>query len=873
MHRLALFLSLFLPVIASAAESTHRLHDGVTAFVNNPEGRDFQVALDVRDINIYENGPREVLCKIYDPDGKPVVREVIPDDGVISKAFLPPMGAWDHEAWYYAYNYMKGTQPMIRWSAFSQPDRLGAVAKRTFKYPVKGTKKGIYRVLLVGCIDHYVTLKIDPDLPYAVGGHPDWIHGHGDQWRKSYVYLPKETKGLYVFMAEYDYPQTRKLKISNAAGNVLLETSAVGGYSFAKDLVNFEGPMDEQILTVEVSAGPGDFLLGIKLRFPKDPEVIQRGDRTVTAVLAPDAATAKAVQNGAIYHDGRVFWQPFQVRLHEWLKKLPPEAFEVKTADGKVSTPMPAIGPKKEEGFLLATRPGYIVLNGPHMAPTPCDRILHHYPAHKNKGALNLAIKNLIGGLRTIGPNDHIAIAGGGGSNGACFSNLAYEFSNYAWHYWRAAWRLQKETDAPEELKAIVHEAFLVCGDRLAFCRTWERVNGNSFSLLLTALRYCQEATGDPLQKQMFDVYWDRFANGGWGDRVGVGPSGPIQEGFAYAYHYASYMLTSWKSILNDIPDERFQKVYDRARTWFSYTLGEGGVPVGPWSSRTAYYPQWAPEKEGPFEWKGNPGPDFTVDVNDGHEFFAARRKNYYALTFHGRLSPKWESNAHAGQSGYGGGMLCQLQVPGQGLVIASTLNGSYGEKMDISLWPTFHLHTTVGKTVDGTPLVTGDSEHPDAKLTGTKVTSSGEVRHNAVKIERAFTFENDGIVCEVRLKDTGYSPLLNLWVRNEARGKVQEAYEMIPYLAKQKPRPKVKGGDTLVQIEKAPGTLVDVTKDAAEAKAVVIDRGGFGVRIEFEEPRKVSLGQNSTLMIHLVDGPTPAEKVGMRYRFVPFGN
>src|SRR5688572_8134186 len=85
------------------AESTHRLQDGITAFVHNAQGRDFNVELSVRDLNIYENGPRELLVKVYDPDGVPVVRKVIADDGVTSKSFLPPMGAWDHEAWYYAY--------------------------------------------------------------------------------------------------------------------------------------------------------------------------------------------------------------------------------------------------------------------------------------------------------------------------------------------------------------------------------------------------------------------------------------------------------------------------------------------------------------------------------------------------------------------------------------------------------------------------------------------------------------------------------------------------------------------------------------------------------------------------------------------------
>ena len=129
-------------VPSASAQSTHRLQDGITAFVNNADGKDFTVKLTVRDINIFETGPREVLVKVYDPDGKPVVRKVIPDDGVVSKAFLPPIGAWDHEAWYYAYCYMKGTQPMIRWSAFSEPDRLASVAKRDFTFADQGRQEG-----------------------------------------------------------------------------------------------------------------------------------------------------------------------------------------------------------------------------------------------------------------------------------------------------------------------------------------------------------------------------------------------------------------------------------------------------------------------------------------------------------------------------------------------------------------------------------------------------------------------------------------------------------------------------------------------------------------------------------------------------------
>ena len=865
-----ILVSLFTMMCGSAAhaESTHRLYDGITAFIPNADGRDFAITLTVRDINLYENGPREILCKVYDPDGHAVVRRIIADDGVKSKSYLPPIGAWDHEAWYYAYCYMQGTQPMIRWSAYSEPDRLASVAKRTFRLPIKGGKKGVYRLLLVGCNDHYVTIHVDPDLPYAVSGQTDWLHGHGDSWRKSYVYVPRGAKGLHVMFAEYDLPRSRRLKISAADGKVIHEATAKG--AFTAESLAFEKSMDDQLLTVEVSEGKGDFLLGLKLRFDRDPEVKQRGEPAITAALAPDRATAKAVRNGAIYHDGRVFWHPFQIRFHDWLKKLPEDAFVVKDADGKVVAPAPELAKKgKKPTASLPGVPNFISLNGPYWRPTMCDRIMHHYRAHHNRQALNVALKDLHAGLRSIGPNDHVAVAVGGQ-----FANMGYEFSNYAWHYWRPAWRILKEPDTPKDVKKIVQEAFLVAGDRLAFCRTWSRVNGNSFAQVVSALRYCSEGTGDPIHKKLFETYRQRFTEGGWGDRVGIGPSGPVQEGFAYAYHYGSYILTTWQSVLTDLPDERMQKTYDRIRTWYSYTLADERVAAGPWSARTHHYPHWQPEKDGPFAWKGLPGSDFTVDINDGHEFFAARRQNYYALTYHGRLSPKWECNAHYGQSGFGGGMLCQLQVPGAGIVLASTLNGDYGEGMDISQWRNFHLHTLAGIEANGSSFVAGDSEHVNAQLKKNVVTSSGPIRNSTLSCERSFTFDKTGIACSVQLKKSDYDDLLGLWLKNKLRGKVKEAYETIPFVPQQIRRPKTKPQPTLVTLIDANGKAVGaLTEKAQTASTVVIDRGGFGVRVVLPRPYQVSRGQNNTVQIHLTDDLTAAENIALQYRLEPFRN
>ena len=836
--------------------STYRLYDGITAFVSNEKGKAFTVEVDVRDLNFLENGPREVLLKIYDPDGKAIVRKVIADDGITSGAYQHATAAFDHEAWYYVYCRAHGAEPMVRWSSFSEPKRLAALAKRSFNFKIPEGKPGVYRVLLAGSPDHYATLRIDPELSHGIAGHPTFIHGHGKLFSKSYLYVPKGATGLFFVAGEWDKPRSRTFTIKAPDGKVIFSGNTLKGYAQEKIQYETPGKYDDKVLTLEISDGPGDFLLELRHGLPKDPEVKHRGFRSISAVLAPDEKTARTIRNGAIAHDGKTFWHGYQIRLHEWLKKKKAEEFVVKNKDGKEI--------KTEQ---LPQRDHFLNVNGNHWRPPPCDKIMHSWSLHKNPAALNLAIKDLIAGLRSIGPNDHVSVGGP-------FANMGYEFSNYAWQYWRPGWRIIQQSNASKEIKALLREGLLIAGDRLAFCRGWARVNGNSFALIPTALKYCSEATQDPIQKQLFDTYLERFLNGGWGKRSGIGPSGPVQEGFAYAYHYGSYPMRTWKSVLVDFPKEkRFKSSYDRMRTWFSYTLGDERIAAGPWSSRTHYYPQWSIETEGPFAWKGLPGPDFTVSVNQGNEWFAARRKGYYALTYHGRLSPTWNGFASAGLSGYGGGMICQIQIPGKGPVIASTLNDQYGKQMDPSQWPNFHLHTAVGTCADGRPLISGDSEHFDAKLVGNQVSSSGDLRNATIKINRNYVFEDDAILCKMQLDQFDEQGLLNLWTRSSLHGRVRSVFEMIPFVPNGKKDGKKTKDPTMVSLKDESGKdLGPIEKSSKEAKTITIDRGGFGARIELEKPLPISRGTNSTILIEIVDEITPASDVHLEYRIIPFG-
>jgi hypothetical protein len=783
-----------------AEPPTYRLYEGITAYVNNPDGRDFTVTIDVRDVNIYANGPREVLFKVYDPDGRAVVREVIPDDGIVSKNYLPRIGGWDHELQYYAFCYGNGSPPMVRWGAPSDPKRLAAVEKRTFVRRIEGGRKGIYRVLLTGERDHYVTLKLDPALSYGVCGHHAWLHGQGGQWRTSYIYVPRGTTGMHLGLAEPDMPRTRRFTLTAPDGRKLFDGMASGIFTNTTVKFNPPGAYDDKVLKMEVSDGPNDYLVHVLLQ-----RVEQKYEGMGTyAVFAPDERTARALQGGALYHDGQVFWHMFQVRFHDWLKVRKPDA-----------------------------------------------------DLDKDLRALELL-------LRAISPGD--------GPGTPDWTNWGYSFGYYGTKVWRPSWLLMQRGDVPQEAKEIIREGVILCGDRLSFAAGMERVNGNAFAQIPVALWYCQAATGDKLNKERYNVYFDRFRTEGWGEGAGISKSGDCQEHFTHDSGYGSYIIDNWvgrtggggtwvpDGILADTDDPRFQETFNRILNVFSHVACRDANAY-PWNGRINDGPVEAAWKnlKGPYAPKCDPGPDLTTSVNGGDEWFAARRKGYYVVTFHGRLAPAWLSNLFWGQLGFGGGIICQLTVPGKGAVLASGLAGQYGKGMDLPNWRNFHIHSIVGEMEDGRPLVAGVSEHLDARIQGNVVTSSGEVRDRPVRSSRKYTFENDSIACEVQLAPTGYEEVLTLWSPGRTVGGVKEAYEMIPFV------------NAKVTAIGADGREAELTT-AREARTVVIDRGGYGVRIELEKPMKVMRGARDTVLIQLVDKPTPAGAIALKYRLVPFG-
>ena len=258
------------------AEHTFRLYEGVTLYAHVPDGAPFTLELEVRDLNLLAGGPRETLLKVYDPDGVPVVREVIADDGCASANFPDRIGGWDHELQYYGNLYAKGTWPSFRWSAWSDPARLRTIVARPFAYRVGGGKKGVYRVVLAGTPDIYATLRLPAALKVGYAGHPTFMHGHGAMMRKAYLYVPKGSSGVFCAFAEPDQPRGRHFRLTAPDGKVFFDGMAAGGYAavdgssktangaFAKP-----GQYDGQLMTLEVSAGANDFLAKVTFQQPR----------------------------------------------------------------------------------------------------------------------------------------------------------------------------------------------------------------------------------------------------------------------------------------------------------------------------------------------------------------------------------------------------------------------------------------------------------------------------------------------------------------------------------------------------------------------------------------------------------------------------
>ena len=162
-----------------------------------------------------------------------------------------------------------------------------------------------------------------------------------------------------------------------------------------------------------------------------------------------------------------------------------------------------------------------------------------------------------------------------------------------------------------------------------------------------------------------------------------------------------------------------------------------------------------------------------------------------------------------------------------------------------------------------------------NARLTDTTVTGSGEPRDSAVEVTRSYTFNDAEIVCKVDARESaGNKGFCSTAGRTACASTSPKPLRCCHSCSFRRPVRRWGGAlpptPTAVTAFDADGKpLGAVGAKPTLASAVLIDRGGFGARIELDKPRAVLLGENSTLLT--LPWPTHRTRstLGLEYKIV----
>jgi hypothetical protein len=64
----------------------------------------------------------------------------------------------------------------------------------------------------------------------------------------------------------------------------------------------------------------------------------------------------------------------------------------------------------------------------------------------------------------------------------------------------------------------------------------------------------------------------------------------------------------------------------------------------------------------------------------------------------------------------------------------------------------------------DGFNVVSGISEHENARLVGNTVSGSGEVRGAHLRVARSYTYNDDSVDCTMQMAESAYGATIQLW-------------------------------------------------------------------------------------------------------------
>lgn len=559
------------------------------------------------------------------------------------------------------------------------------------------------------------------------------------------------------------------------------------------------------------------------------------------------------------------------------------------------------------------------------------------YPIKGNGLYQNKALRNLIT-LRLI--KQWLRYRGGEVIFEAGELNVAYA-QGFHWNQWEPV-LMMKDAFEPAALKAFQTGALHI-GQRMFYANGLELVLSNGRTTIPMNLYHAYLITGDDRLKELSMRYLRRMVNALDGPHSGGSKSGYFREHFAADGGYCTYPLFQLGRMWNLSRDPEVFSAMDNLCKWLNYVTlpdGKGGY-TGPtsWHARIAMgaiehiwgegykyvanKSQWAaniyhmvrpgkanydvadPEME-----PGKPAGDskvlilthltrgvlpqqplpaesekpFFEDVGGGHEFFAVRRGNYYALAYAGKRVPFWMDTALGGQSSFNGGGITGLSVKGEtGAVLLGRVHREYG--WPIEEWNSLAVPVTVGALSNGMLFNTGVSRNtPTWNAAEWSLKTAGECVTAPVNYVRDYTFNENEIAASVTIADAALNR--DVFQYREFFRKqhvhVTFAWELVPFLdAGSKVTATDASGKALGEVGEAPLDNVN---------AVEINNGRGGVRLKFDKPRTVKLSAkaNTALVFkeggHATDGRSRAVqikltgdlevggKAEMKYTIAPFG-
>lgn len=475
------------------------------------------------------------------------------------------------------------------------------------KISFTGGKKGIYQVQLAGCDDHFVKVSITPETRFGVLGHPDFIAGHGDQFRESYLYVPElpffltSRKNLEIFLIEHAFPRTRSVQLSRDGKLLEIENLATNekstfltpGQALGQGKVSLEGIPAGSVLKM-VIPGKGDFLVRIS---------------GIPAILCPDEETARQIAGGLIQIPaGPTVSFPFQKELWESIKYLKGEDFIVKdfvpgewykpsAADlrgitaiqwagnlspGTMDTLIPKTNALLQKLQPFDVHEFFLQMPGIDFSNVA---LYYLYPFKGNKLYHHPALKNLFT-LAII--KRWMYYRGGEVIYEAHELNVAYA-QGFHWDFWEPVWNMKESLD-PAVLKAF-QKGVRRIAQRMFYANALELVISNGRTTIPLNLYHAYLITGDPKLEALSLRYFRRMMTALDGPHSGWSKTGYFREHFGPDGGYCTYPLYQLGRLYQLSKHPEVLECLDHLTRWICYTtFPTEGRLTGPtsWNSRIA---------------------------------------------------------------------------------------------------------------------------------------------------------------------------------------------------------------------------------------------------------------------------------------------